>query len=74
MTIDKLKRVMQRLRARYPGKTSVSYDELRVVVMYECGTTRQTYYNTRDALTKLGWIRRRKRRFILTGNDITEDF
>lgn len=72
MSIQKLERVMWRLRARNPGKTRILNSELEKVIMYECGTDPTTYRNNRRALVKLGWIRSYKTKKIdLTDTDLT---
>lgn len=74
MTVDKLKRVMWRIRANNPKRLYVTHQELRRAIMIECGTCKQTYYTNKDALVVLGWIKTRKKRVYLTGKDLTEDF
>lgn len=65
---------MLRVRARNPGKDIVKRDELLRAIMIECGTARATYFVNRQALIKLGWIKTLRRRFRLTGLDLTEDY
>lgn len=74
MSIEKLKRVMWRIRSRYPGRKRIKRDELLRVIMIECGTSPQTYYNNMWALIKMGWLTKYKRQFMLTDKDIVEDF
>jgi len=74
MTIETLKRVMQKIRVNYPGREWITWNQLEKVIMVCCGTCRATYFNNKRALTKLGWISKRKRRCYITGLDITEDF
>lgn len=74
MTIEKLTRVMARVRARNPGAQKITRQELVRAIMIECGTCPQTYYNNKAALTTLGWIRKKRRKFYLTGLDLTGDF
>lgn len=65
---------MQRVRSWNPDKEIVLNDELRRAIMVEAGTCPATYYNYRWSLIKLGWIKTRKKRFVLTGKDLTEDY
>lgn len=74
MTVQKLKRVMQRVRYRNPQKERVNLAELQRSIMLECGTTRATYYSNKRALVKLGWIRMNGQYFMLTDKDLTEDY
>lgn len=81
MSVENLKRVLQRVRAWYPDRSEITRSELQKAVMVECGTTRQTFFNNLEALLFLEWIKikspSRKRHegiYILTGKDITEDF
>ena len=50
MTIDRLKRVMWRLKEILPDAKEYSYQELRKAVMEECGTDERTIA---DAIKKL---------------------
>lgn len=73
MTIDKLKRVMWRLRAKNPDVKRPTYAMLERAIMHECGTSRMTYFANKSALTKLGWIRAFNRvRFTLTNLDLED--
>ena len=74
MTVEKLKRVMWRIRAKYPGQNRIGWRKLRMAIMVECGTWDRTYYANAQALVNLGWIKRDKKMIVLTGNDLTEDF
>ena len=71
MTIEKLERVMWRLRKRHPDRTTITNNELRRAIMYECGTSLSTLKDNRRALKDLGWIRAKSTRTIwLTNKDI----
>ncbi len=71
MGIERLQRVMWRLRKRNPGEVIVSIRELERAIMYECGTSRQTYKDNKRALRKLGWIRAHGKIAVkLTGVDL----
>ena len=74
MSIQKLKRVMLRLRAQFPDADRVKRDDLKRAIMIECGTSPMTYYNNMKAMVKLGWIRRINTMFRFTGKDLTEDY
>ena len=72
MTIEKLERVMWRLR-KLAATDKPTHNELRRAIMYECGTDPSTYTNNKKALLVLGWIvPYNKSRFVLTNNDLTE--
>lgn len=74
MTVEKLKRVLWRVRERHPGKIGITNYELRRAIMYELGTDQRTYKNNRKALIQLGWIKSHSRQKIqLTDNDLTGD-
>lgn len=70
MSIHSLERVMWRVRVRYPNKELISASELKSVIMAECGTSPQTYYNNKRALIFLKWIKTMKKHFRLTGEDL----
>jgi len=78
MTIEKLKRVLIRIRQMYPYE--MKHDQrigrilLRRAVMIECGTSPQTYYNNVNALKLMGWIKWSRGKWKLTGKDLTEEF
>lgn len=74
MGIDKLRRMMLRIRARHPDAKSIKEDDLKRVVIIEAGASPYCYKYNKNALIKLGWLKKRKRRFVLTGNDLTEDY
>jgi hypothetical protein len=71
MTIERLERVLWRLRKRNPGKSEIKLFELKRAIMYECGTDPKTYYKNKAALVTLGWIKSRGKTIELTGRDIT---
>jgi len=77
MTVEKLKRILQRVRARNPGQDIIKRNELEQCIMIECGTCKATYFNNKRALVKLGWIKAypgSKHKIEITGKDLTEDF
>jgi len=74
MTIQKLQRVMWRLRTKHPNTKTITQLQLQRAIMIECGTDPITYKHNSLALRKLGWLKVKKSRFILTGTDITEEF
>lgn len=74
MGIDRLERVMWRLRKRHPGLDVVTNKQLRLAIMYECGTSPMTVVNNRKALKELGWIKPHGTSWVkLTGADIRGD-
>lgn len=80
-SIEKAKRIMWRLEAyqkqamtERPPRKRIKRPELVKAIMIEAGFAIQTYYTYKDALIKLGWLRKHKKRFIITGLHQTEDF
>jgi hypothetical protein len=72
MAIEKLERVMWRIRTRNPNKNQISNDELWRCIIYECGYTEATRWRVRTALIKLGWLTKWKTRSVrLTNKDLT---
>ena len=75
MSVDKLERVLLRLRRRNPDARVVSNDELNRCVMLEIGTDQRTLWANRKALLKLGWIKPEGRKKIkLTDDDLGGDY
>ena len=78
MTIENMKRVMWRLRSNckewLKDHNYVRRDDLWKAIAIELGTCKQTYYNNKAVLVKLGWIMPRKTRVVLTDKDLTEDY
>ena len=76
MTIEKLERVMWRLRSKNKGKKVFTNLERQRAVMVEVGTDERTYYRCKRALKLLRWINVRDRghTIILTDNDVTGDY
>ncbi len=73
MSIEKLERVMWRLRKNNPGEDKPTWLQLKRAIMYECGTDPQTYRSNRKALKDLGWIViYNSKRMKLTNKDLTE--
>lgn len=71
MTIEKLERVMERLRKHY--QDVVPTNQFRIAIMKEIGTDERTYYKTRAAMIKLGWIKKRNPHTLwITNKDIEE--
>lgn len=56
MSVQKLERVLWRLRKRCPGQDRPPWLELKRAIMYECGTDPTTYLKNKKALVDLGWI------------------
>ena len=72
MTVERLERVLRRLRQNNPGKQKILNIELRRAIMRECGTDPTTYLKNRKALITLGMIKSyKKSRIILTGEDLS---
>lgn len=75
MSIERLERVMWRVRKKNPGQNKVSNLALKRAIMIECGTDPTTYRNNRKALKDLGWIKIHGRKCVeLTNVDITGDY
>ena len=73
--INKLERVMWRMRSKKPNSSSFKLSELKRAIMVECGTSPQTYYNNRDALKALGWIKiLRGKKIITTNKDLSGNY
>lgn len=73
MTIEKLQRVMERLRISKPWSAIPTNHELRKAVIYEIGYDVRTYKHIRKALIALGWIKHHnKSRVQITGRDLTD--
>jgi predicted transcriptional regulator len=73
MTIEKLERVMWRIRKDYPNQHP-SWNELDKAIMKEIGVDRRTQLTNRRALKKLEWIKPYgKKRFMLTDKDLTDN-
>lgn len=72
MGIERLERVMWRIRSTHPGKKTITNPQLRLAIMHECGTDPKTYRNNRAALKRLGWIKHKGRVYVqLTDKDIS---
>ena len=73
MSVEKLERVLWRLRKRCPGTDTPPWIELKRCIMFECGTDPATYRNNRKALVTLGWVKSYSgKRCCLTNKDLTE--
>jgi len=73
MTIEKLERVMWRLRVRNGSAKIVYNNELARCIMLEIGTDPRTLRLNRNALIKLQWLKSSGRKCVeLTGKDILE--
>lgn len=73
MSIQKLERVMQRVRKDNPGVNKVSRRNLEHAIMIECGTDPKTVINNKKALIRLGWTKSDGHWVRLTGQDIDGD-
>jgi len=72
MTIERLERVMQRIRHNNPGVRTINNSQLRLAIMHELGTDPRTYQKNRKALRQLGWIKPSIHHVWLTNNDVVE--
>ena len=74
LTIEKLERVMWRLRKIDNHTYAImSNKQLETSIMKEIGTDQRTYNNTRRALKKLGWIQPvGSKRFMITNRDLND--
>lgn len=73
MSVEKLERVLWRIRKRNPNNPNPSNLELKRAIMIEIGTDMRTYYSNRKALIGLNWIRSKGTgRITLTDKDLTE--
>jgi hypothetical protein len=72
MSIERLERVLWRLRKRNPGKTEIKLLELQRAIIYELGTDPRTYRNNKKALITIGWITSQGKMIRLTDKDLTE--
>ena len=75
MTIEKLQRVMWRIRKKCPDRSKITRTELKRAIMVECGTSPETYYNNKKALLALGWVKSLRGSAVrLTNKDLTGDY
>lgn len=77
MSVEKLKRVMQRLRHRHGMNVKkIKRDDLERAIYREIGTCLTTFKRNKRCLTKLGWIASRDRghTIMITGKDLEEDY
>lgn len=72
MTVEKLERVMWRIRQTYTYQLKYyNWTLLKQTIMKEIGTDKRTYTNTVKALRALKWIKSHNHnQFILTGKDL----
>ena len=74
MSIESLKRVMWRLRKRFPDADRVTNNELRKVIEIECGTDPRTYRVNRAVMIRQGWIKSYGKKCIyMTNKDLEEE-
>jgi len=73
MSIEKLKRVLWKLRSGQPDRKRFRVLELERAIMMVCGTSKATYRENKRALVKLGWIQSHKHHVILTDEGKGED-
>ena len=74
MSIQKLERVMWRLRERNKNKEVVTNTELYRAIIIEIGTDPRTYKANRAVLMKLQWIKvYNSKKVTITDKDLTGD-
>ena len=75
MSVEKLERVLWRIRKNHKDKLRIHKNELRKAIMLEIGTSAACYQQNRAALIKLEWIKTYKKNYIeLTNNDLNGDY
>jgi len=73
MTIETLKRVMQRLRKQNPGDDRPTINSLRIATIKEIGYHHTTIKRIRKALVTLGWIKYYStQKVTITNKDLTD--
>lgn len=72
MTIEKLKRIMWRIRSRNKDKVYITRHEVEKAIFLEAGIWPETVRYNRQALIKLGWLKTRKQKYEITDKDLTE--
>jgi len=71
MAIERLERVMWRLRKEYPNTNQVTNSALRRAIDMECGTDIRTYKSNRKALIRIGFIKHKnKSKVYITNKDL----
>ena len=71
MSVEKLERVLRRVRRMNPGQDVVLNNDLKKAITLEVGTDRRTVSSNRQALIKLGWVKALKRQRVeLTNEDL----
>ena len=71
MSINKLERVLWRLRRLVGDRVVIKNNELRRCIMYEIGTDPETYRKNRLALKHMGWLVARDNKTVrLTNKDL----
>jgi len=73
MSVEKLQRVLWRVRKNYPNVERYPWLALQRAVMLEIGTDPRTYWCNKKALIRLQWVRtENKAKFTLSGKDLTD--
>ncbi len=71
MTVEKLERVMWRVRKQHPNTNMIPYNSMRLAIMKEIGVCQRTIQNNIKALKRLGWIKVHSRhKYLLTNEDL----
>ena len=72
MPIEKLQRVMWRIRTNHPNTARITLQQLINAVTREIGYDMRTFKRIKLALARLGWIKSYGKRIRVTGKDLTE--
>lgn len=71
MSVERLERVLWRVRKNNPDASQMHLNELRRAIMLECGTDPRTFKLNHRALLTLKWIKPyKKTMFKLTDEDL----
>lgn len=73
MGVERLERVLWRVRKWNPNQEIITYKSLQRAIMFECGTSPETYKRNVRALKLLTWISPHDRgNFKLTNKDLSD--
>jgi len=73
MTVEKLERVMERIRKKHQSHEEIDRTIVYDAIMREIGTDNRTIYANIKALKRLKWLKASgKRTLIITGLDLEE--
>jgi len=68
--MEQLRRIMKRVRTLKPDVKTVRKAVLQEAIRLECGKTERTFYNVKQALELLEWIRPHRKHYLLTNKDL----